>query len=352
MFISFCTHFPSFLRGGCLTLLSLLVLSGCTSMGYKTMPYQELAKKYTNTESKYMEVDGMTIHYRDEGAGPPLLLIHGVSSSLHTWDDWVDQLKDKYRVIRLDLPGFGLTGPDPATHDYDIDYLVNKVDGFMNQLGVHKFFIAGNSLGGYVAWNYALQNPHKLYKMVLMASAGYPQDMPTWIGFASWPVVNWVTPYMMPRFMVNWTIDSAVVDEDKVTEEQRERYFNLTMRDGNRRSYVENFKMLRRNMDDPTMGEAVKDVIVPTLLLWGEQDSWVPLDVMRQFHRDLSYSEYIIYEGIGHLPMEELPVQSARDANNFFMSELRKAQAHPQEDTIKFYDKKQYDFHMGQNEEL
>jgi len=334
-----------------LTLMALTLLNGCTSMGYKTLPYQELAKKHTNSASQYLDVDGMTIHYRDEGAGPPLLLIHGVSSSLHTWDGWVDQLKGQYRVIRLDLPGFGLTGPDPATHEYDLDYLVDKVDTFMNRLGVHKFFIAGNSLGGYIAWNYSLKHPHKLYKMVLVDAAGYPQDMPTWIGFAAWPVVNWFTPYLMPKFMVNLTINSAYEDTDKITDERRQRYFDLTMREGNRRSYVENFKMLSDRMDDPTMGENVKDVIVPTLLMWGEKDTWIPLDVMRQFHRDLGYSEYIIYEGVGHLPMEELPVQSARDAHHFFMSELREVQSHPQEDGIKFYDKKQYNFHMGQNDE-
>ena len=333
-------------------LMALSLLAGCSSMGYKTEPYQQLSKKYTNSESQYMDVDGMTIHYRDEGAGPPLLLLHGVASSLHTWDDWVEELTKHYRVIRLDLPGFGLTGADPATHDYNVEYLVEKVDRFMSQLGVHKFFVAGNSLGGYVAWNYARQYPQKLYKMVLMDAAGYPQDMPFWIGFAAWPVVNWITPHMMPKFVVNWTVESAYEDEDKLTDETRERYYDLTHREGNRRSYVENFKMLSEKVGDPTVGEGVKDVIIPTLLMWGEKDSWVPLDVMRQFHRDLAYSEYIVYEGVGHLPMEELPVQSARDANNFFMAELRKVETHPQEDTIKFYEKKQDEFEMGQNDDL
>ena len=104
-------------------------------------------------------------------------------------------------------------------------------------------------------------------------------------------------------------------------------------------------------VDDETLGEKVKDVVVPTLLMWGENDNWIPLDVMRHFHRDLPYSEYLVYEGVGHLPMEEVPVQSARDANNFFMSELRKPAAHVQESEIKFYDAQKYEFHMGSNED-
>ena len=320
-------------------LLSLFI-SGCASMGMSTKPYQELANQYANSTSKYLDVDGLTIHYQEEGSGPPLLLIHGVASSLHTWDGWVAQLKDRYRVIRLDLPGFGLTGPDPAMVDQEIteQYMVEKIQGFMQGLGVQKFFIAGNSLGGYIAWNYAKQYPQNLYKMILLDSAGYPQDMPFWIGFASWPIISWVSPYVMPQYMVNWTIESAYADEDKLTDDVRQRYFDLTLREGNRKSYIEHFKMLRYKAGDEQLGAGVKDVIVPTLLMWGDQDEWIPLEIMERFHADLPYSEYIVYEGVGHVPMEELPIQTARDADNFFMSELKSAQAHPQEDGIKFYD--------------
>ncbi len=88
-------------------LLLSLTLFGCTALGTQTVPYDQLSKKYTDSNSRYMDVNGLTIHYRDEGEGPPLLLLHGVASSLHTWDDWTDQLKGSYRVIRMDLPGFG-----------------------------------------------------------------------------------------------------------------------------------------------------------------------------------------------------------------------------------------------------
>jgi hypothetical protein len=77
---------------------------------------------------------------------------------------------------------------------------------------------------------------------------------------------------------------------------------------------------------------------VPTLLMWGEKDAWIPLDIMRKFQRDLPYSDFIVYEGVGHLPMEELPVQTARDVDNFFMAELKTPMQHAEESGIKYYD--------------
>jgi len=327
-------------------------LFGCTAMGTQTVPYDQLSKKYTNSSSRYMDVNGLTIHYRDEGEGPPLVLLHGVASSLHTWDDWVKQLKGRYRIIRLDLPGFGLTGPDSNPDSLSSDYMVSMIDGFVQQLGLDRFFMAGSSLGGFYAWNYAHAHPQKLYKLALVGATGYAQDMPSWLGLASFPGIHWITPHMMPRFMVNQTVKSAYADSDFPSDEVKERYFDFTQRRGNRESYIRHFRLLREMSDNDSLGEKVKEVMVPTLLMWGEEDNWIPLDVMRLFHRDLPYSEYLTYEGIGHLPMEELAVQSARDVNNFFMSEIRKVKDHPQETDIKFYDNQYYNFHMGQNEEL
>ncbi len=298
-----------------------------------------------------MDVNGLTIHYRDEGTGPPLLLLHGVASSLHTWDAWVKQLKGRYRVIRLDMPGFGLTGPDSAPNAQSAQYMVDMIDAFTQKLGMNRFFLAGNSLGGYYAWNFAAQHPEKLYKLALVNATGYPQDMPFWLGLASFPGIHWITPHMMPKFMVNRTAASAYANEEALTNEVLQRYFDLTLRRGNREAYVLQFRKLRAMADNDALGDKVKEVMVPTLLMWGNLDEWVPLDVMQMFERDLPFSETLVYEGVGHLPMEELPVQSARDLNNFFMSEIRKSKTHPQEDDIKFYDSQKYQFHMGSNEE-
>lgn len=327
-------------------------LYGCTSMGTQTLSYEVLSKKYTNETSQYLDVNGLTIHYQVEGSGPLLILLHGVASSLHTWDGWVESLKSHYRIYRLDLPGFGLTGPDSAPNRTSVEYMTNMLDGFVSKLGLERFFLVGSSLGGFYAWNYAAEYPEKLYKMVLMNAAGYPQDMPFWLGVASFPGVHWLSPYMMPRFMLDWSIESAYADPDQIEESTKQRYFDLSQRRGNRASYVEHFRQLRKMSDEAGYSNNVKDVLVPTLLMWGDKDEWIPLDVMTEFHRDLAYSEYIIYEGVGHLPMEEIPVQSARDADHFFMSELQQVMNHPQENAIKFYDGPQGKSMISQQDEL
>ena len=122
-----------------------------------------------------MSIDGNRVHYRDEGVGVPVVLIHGTASSLHTWDQWVQHLKPSYRVIRLDLPGFGLTGPDRA-HRYEIEDDVALLTAFLARLEVEKVHLAGSSLGGRIAWQLALENPEKVSSLTLVNALGYPQE--------------------------------------------------------------------------------------------------------------------------------------------------------------------------------
>ena len=173
-----------------MTLALLVLLTGCASMGMASRPLSELTNHYTTDESRFIAVDGLRIHYRDEGSGPVLVLLHGVASSLHTWDGWVAEMKDQYRIIRLDLPAHGLTGPDPGVERYDTQYMVEKLDRFLDKLGIERLSLAGNSLGGFISWNYALQRPQRVDKLILIDSAGYPQEMPFIMDFASWPVIG------------------------------------------------------------------------------------------------------------------------------------------------------------------
>jgi len=303
-----------------LLMISLLALTGCASMGIGSRPLSELTQNYTNEQSKFLAVDDLVIHYRDEGQGPVLVLLHGVASSLHTWDGWVDELKGSYRIIRLDLPAHGLTGPDPKMERYNIGYMVDKLDKFLNKLGVNKMSLAGNSLGGYISWNYALHRPDRVEKLILLDSAGYPQDMPFIMDFASWPLIGEMSTLMMPRFMVGMNVRAAYGDDSKVDDKLVHRYHDLTLRPGNREGLVNVFRTMKEQSDNPHLGDRVAEIRVPTLLIWGEEDQWVPLDIMERFRRDLPNVSVITYEGVGHMPMEELPVQTARDARSFLQT--------------------------------
>lgn len=299
---------------------SLLFLTGCASVGMTSRPLNELAQHYTDATSRFVQVDGLNMHYRDEGEGPVLILLHGVASSLHTWDGWVERLKPHYRLIRLDLPGHGLTGPDPQRERYDTDYMVSKLEGFLQRLNLQKVSLAGNSLGGYISWNYAVQHPQRVDKLILLDAAGYPQDMPFMMSVAAWPLIGEMSQLMMPRFMVAMNVKAAYGDRRKVSDALVRRYHDLTLRPGNRKALIQTFRTMKEQSRNPQLGARVAEIKAPTLLLWGEEDEWVPLSIMEQFRRDLPNVSVVTYEGVGHMPMEELPVQSARDAHQFLQN--------------------------------
>lgn len=301
-------------------LFSFIWLTGCASMGVGSRPANELTLNYTNEHSRFVNIDGLNIHYRDEGQGPVLVLLHGVASSLHTWDGWVKQLQPHYRIIRLDLPGHGLTGPDATRKRYDIDYMVDKLNKFLNRLQIDQAYLAGNSLGGYISWNYAVQHPQRVSKLILLDSAGYPQDLPFIMSFAAWPLIGEMSQLMMPRFMVGMNIRAAYGDDSKVNKELVRRYHDLTLNKGNRKALVQVFRTMKEQSRNPHLGAAVSRINLPVLLMWGEEDNWVPLSIMEQFRRDLPQVSVVTYEGVGHMPMEELPVQSARDARIFLQN--------------------------------
>lgn len=298
-------------------LASLVMLTGCSSFGILSTSEKTLTQKYTNETSRYVKVDNLTFHYQDEGTGPTLVLLHGVASSLHTWDGWVKELKPYYRIIRIDLPGHGLTGPDTSRKTYDIDYMTDMLNKLLVRIKVDKAYIAGNSLGGYIAWNYAVKHPEKVDKLILLDSAGFPQKMPFIMSFASWPVIGEMSQLFMPRFIVSQNVKRAYGDKSKVNKQLVRRYHDLTLRKGNRKALVRTFREMKRQSKNPHIGDAVVHVKAPTLLMWGEEDKWVPLDVMEQFRQNLEDVNLVTYEGVGHMPMEEVPVQSARDAHHF-----------------------------------
>jgi pimeloyl-ACP methyl ester carboxylesterase len=300
-------------------LLLLISMTGCTTLGLSDQPLETLQTRYTNDDSHTQRVGELAIHYRDEGRrdGPVLLLLHGVASSLHTWDGWVETLAPHYRIIRLDLPAHGLTGPDPERERYDIDYMVSVLQRFTQALGLDSFVLAGNSLGGYISWNYAVAHPEQVSKLILVDAAGYPQDMPFIMSLASWPVIGDMSQWFMPRFIVGMNIRAAYGDADKVDDQLVQRYHDLTLRPGNRAGLTAVFRTMSEQSDNPNLGALVPSIQMPTLLMWGEQDDWVPLAVMQRFADDLPHAERIVYPGVGHMPMEEIPQRSALDAHRF-----------------------------------
>lgn len=295
---------------------------GCTSLGMTTIPMDKLKAKYADTESKIMQIDDMNIHYKDEGQGPVLILLHGVCASLHTWDGWVSRLKGKYRIIRFDIPGFGLTGPAPDKSFYKIDSAVNLFEKFVNEMKLEKFYVAGNSMGGLIAWNYTVKNPDRVEKLVLIDSVGFPQPMPGIISFASNPLVRPFARHIFPRFLINRSVNQVFGDKSKVTDELKNRYFELAMREGNKSATIDVFTEFRRMSNDKNISAGIKDITPPTLVMWGTKDEWIPFKYFESWKKELPTAKFIQYEGAGHTPMEEIPDETARDADLFLSGKM------------------------------
>lgn len=281
---------------------------------HEDIPVEEMKAKYCDGQSKFMDLDGMNVHYKVEGHGFPLVLLHGTSSSLHTWDAWTDLLKDTFTIVRMDLPGFGITGPRPDG-DYSMNRYVAFVDSVVTRLGLDRFHIAGNSFGGHLAWEYTLAHPEKVAAQVLLDAVGYPRQVPPPLAFklAAMPLVNQLFTQITPYSIVEKSCKEVYYNDDLVTPAVVQRYFDMTLRAGNRKAFVDRIPFLT-----PKNYERVKEIKTPTQIQWGEFDKWVPPSTVEEFTRDLPQAEVRWYP-CGHVPMEEVPQQSAADARKFLL---------------------------------
>jgi pimeloyl-ACP methyl ester carboxylesterase len=279
-----------------------------------------LKPRWAKGPSKFVTIDGLSVHLRDEGLRNdphPIVLIHGTSSSLHTWEGWVASLKGQHRVISFDLPGSGLTGPF-TDDDYRIEHYTRFMGGLLDQLCVKDAVLVGNSLGGYIAWQTVLARPDLADRLVLIDSRGYPVDtalMPTVWRLAKIPILRSLMNRIPPRSFVEKGVIRVYGDPGKVTSELVDRYYELTMRAGNRRALT-----LMLQQQDFTDWDRIKKITIPTLILWGRLDPQIPLPDAERFHQDIAGSQLVILDGLGHVPQEEDPVTSVNELAAFLAS--------------------------------
>lgn len=300
-------------------LLILGLLLGLAIVGLLTqfkadIPRHEMIARYAQAPSQFLTLDQQEVHYRDEGQGSPILLLHGMGASLHTWDQWTLALQDSFRVIRVDLPAYGLSGASPS-HDYSLKAYVQFIDDFVERLALDSVSIAGNSLGGAIAWSYAAAHPNQVDKLILIDAWGFPDPnrKPTLgIQLARTPVLQQIVRYVTPRSLIEKSIYEVYGDDSKVTPEIVDRYYDMMLAEGNREAFI-----ARQDSPFPFKGERLSAIYHPTLLLWGEEDKWIPLSTADSFMQALPNAQLISYPGVGHLPMEEIPEQTVQDARRF-----------------------------------
>ncbi|MDF3819702.1 alpha/beta hydrolase [Leptospira sp. 96542] len=259
-------------------------------------------------DSFFQNIDGMRIHYKRTGEGYPVLLLHGSGSSQHCFDPITKILNSqKFQCIRVDLPGFGLTGPRPD-RDYRIQTYASTLVKLMESIGHRNFFAVGNSLGGNIAWNLALDYPKAVYAIILINATGYPEkSIPQGLKLARNPFLRPLLRRWTPRSAIEKNLKSIVGSGSTiVTEEMVDRVFALMSRPGNRSAFVD-----FANTNQIDRSNEIHRISIPTLVLRSAHVDG------QNFSRDIKHSKEVIHETGGHLLPEEDPVWVAKEIVRF-----------------------------------
>lgn len=302
-------------------LLALMVLAGAALFLFRTPDTDPAAMraKYGGPTSRYVDIGGgLTVHLRDTGprGAPVLVLVHGSNASLHTWQPWADRLGTRYRIIRFDLPGHGLTGANPSG-DYSTRAFVDVVERVRAKLGIARFALAGNSMGGGVSWHYALAHPDRVSALILVDSVGQPdpsgETPPLVFRIARMPVIRNLATIVTPRSLIADGLPQAFANPKLADDKAIDLYWELLRYPGNRAATIERFA----TPSDPATPAQLRGLKLPVLILWGAEDHLIPVSSASWLHANIPGSRLIVYPDSGHVPMEEVADRSAADVAAF-----------------------------------
>jgi pimeloyl-ACP methyl ester carboxylesterase len=315
--------------GGMVILLVIALASAYRS----DLSAEAVNAKYLTPESKFIEVEGVQVHVRILGEGEPVFLLHGSFASLHTWDAWQQAMSPYYQTISLDFPGHGLTGPDSLKR-YGVKDYSELVHALAQKLNIEQYHVAGNSMGGAVAMQLASDYPGNVRSLNLIDAAGAPAADRTltdstapkksnsggaWIfQVARHPVFSKLLLSCTPKFLFAMNMKQVYGDDSKVTDEVTTRYYELMLREGNRQATLDRLSQPRNS------NIQFERLTMPTLILWGAEDTWIPLAQGKRLQQALPGSNLMILDGVGHVPMEESPTETVSEYLSFLGVEVRK----------------------------
>lgn len=277
-------------------------------------PRAALDEKYAPPPSTFLDVAGLRMHVRDTGPreAQAIILLHGFGASLHTWDGWAKALEAEYRVVRFDLPGFALTGPD-STGDYSDARSVAVLLALMDRLGITRATIVGNSMGGRIAWTFAAAHPDRTAKLVLMAPDGFASSGLSYGVAPAVPLMMRALPYVLPTPLLRATLAPAYADASVMTDDLVAQYRDMMLAPGVRRAIIDRLPQTVLVRPEPLL----QRITAPTLLLWGEKDRMIPVANAADYVREISGARLVTFPDLGHLPHEEAPGRSLQPLRAF-----------------------------------
>ncbi len=305
-----------------LTIVAVLA-AGWLALRRADIPYDTLETIYSVPDTQFMTLDdGLKVHFTDTGPKDrsTIVLVHGFSASLHTWEAWKTDLELDYRIVTLDLPGHGLTraeDPSKAT----IERFADVVHEVTQDLGIDRFTIAGNSMGGNTAWSYTLKYPDTVEGLILVDASGWRDNdgeggnRPFIFTLLSNPIARTILKDLDMTSLTRSGLEGSYTDQSFVTDELVERYVALSRAPGHRATLL----AIQSGERVEATAERLSEIKVPTLVLWGRDDNLIPVSSAQKFSDAIEGSKVVIYDGVGHLPQEEAVEQSIVDVRAFMM---------------------------------
>ena len=276
---------------------------------------QVLLQSYSRPGTARLMVQQQPVFVQDSGLreAPAILLLHGFGASLQAWDDWAPALEKNLRVLRIDIPGFGLSGP-AVNQDYSDAADVARVIAVMDQLGVQQVIVAGHSMGGRIAWNLAAAHPERVSKLVLLSPDGFPDPNAKSDKTYEVPALLGLLPYSLPKWALRMGgVAPAFADGSQLTPQMMQRYHDMMLAPGVRTALLERMRQTR-NSDPVSRLQSIK---APTLLLWGEKDAFIPVSNAQDYLKAMPQAKLVTLPGVGHVLHEEAPQASVQAVLDF-----------------------------------
>jgi pimeloyl-ACP methyl ester carboxylesterase len=311
-------------------LLLLLAAPATPAAGTRVLPLQQVIAKHADANSRFIEIDDVKLHYKDQGTGPAVLLIHGSGGDLGDFDGWAPTLvKQGWRVVRLDLPGFGLSGP-VINGNYSIDRVQSLLDGLMDEIGIQRFAVVGTSYGGLAAFRYAATRLERITGLVIMNSAGVEygkQEVDAKTGEKKFYAASVSDTVSHEATALSYR--KAFGDPSKITETWVDRkvdFSNVVGRDREAALAIDQYVR-------GTPERVLAHVRAPVLVFWGGASLALSQETADRFYaavKKASYREKAVQAGGGHMMHVELPEPTVATVAEFLDRRVRpKAPAMP-----------------------
>lgn len=292
----------------------LLVLLAAFCLWTPDKTLASLEARYLAAPSDLIDVDGMRVHLRDSGqkGAPAVIMIHGFGGSLHSWEPWAQALSVDHRVIRFDLPGSGLSAPDPRGNYTDARSM-QLLLALMDRQGIARASVVGHSIGGRIAWTFAATHPERVDKLVLVAPDGFASPGFEYGRAPEVPVSIELMRYVLPKPLLRMSLESAYADPMFLSDALTTRYHDLMLAPGSRNALIA--RLRQTTLIDPAL--LLRRIQAPTLLVWGEADAMIPHAHSADYLAAMPTATRLSLPGVGHLPHEEAAEKSIAAVRDF-----------------------------------